>query len=120
MLAALRAAGVRVALDDFGTGYSCLSRVCALPLDTIKIDRAFVADLSSLSGAAAVVQTIISMAEKLGMSTIAEGVETQHQADLLKEVGCTVAQGYLYAKPMPASDFIEFASAVPFSGGGVK
>lgn len=113
LLQLLHDTGIHLSIDDFGTGYSCLSRVCALPLDTIKIDRAFVADLGRSNGAAAVVQTIISMAEKLSMSTIAEGVETQHQADLLKELGCTVVQGFLYAKPMPASDFIKFASAAP-------
>lgn len=111
LLQLLHDTGIHLSIDDFGTGYSCLSRVCALPLDTIKIDRAFVAGLGRSEGEAAVVQTIISMAEKLGMSTIAEGVETAHQAELLKGLGCTVAQGFLYAKPMPALDFIEFASA---------
>ncbi|RWA53095.1 hypothetical protein AU476_14750 [Cupriavidus sp. UYMSc13B] len=112
LLQALHDTGLHLSIDDFGTGYSCLSRVSALPLDTIKIDRAFVVDLGRSPGAAAVVQSIIDLAEKLGMSTIAEGVETQRQVDLLKELGCTVAQGYLFAKPLPASEFIQFATAV--------
>lgn len=111
LLQLLHDTGIHLSIDDFGTGYSCLSRVCALPLDTIKIDRSFIANLGRSDGAAAVVQTIISMAEKLKMSTIAEGVETKAQADLLTRLGCTVAQGFLYAKPMPASAFIQFASA---------
>lgn len=111
LLQLLHDTGIHLSIDDFGTGYSCLSRACALPLDTIKIDRSFVTNLGRSDGAAAVVQTIISMAEKLKMSTIAEGVETQAQADLLTGLGCSVAQGFLYAKPMPASAFIQFASA---------
>lgn len=111
LLQALHDAGLHLSIDDFGTGYSCLSRVSTLPLDTIKIDRAFVADLGRSPGAAAVVQAVIGLAEKLGMSTIAEGVETRRQVDLLKTLGCTVAQGFLFAKPLPAAEFIQFASA---------
>ncbi|AVA38247.1 EAL domain-containing protein (plasmid) [Cupriavidus metallidurans] len=110
LLQALHDTGLHLSIDDFGTGYSCLSRVSTLPLDTIKIDRAFVVDLGRTPGAAAVVQSVIGLAEKLGMSTIAEGVETQRQVDLLRALGCTVAQGYLFAKPLPAAEFVQFAS----------
>lgn len=111
LLQALHDTGIHLSIDDFGTGYSCLSRVSTLPLDTIKIDRAFVVDLGRSPGTAAVVKTVIGLAEKLGMTTIAEGVETQRQMDLLKSLGCTVAQGHLFAKPLPPPDFIQFASA---------
>lgn len=111
LLQALHDTGIHLSIDDFGTGYSCLSRVSTLPLDTIKIDRAFVVDLGRSPGTAAVVKTVIGLAEKLGMTTIAEGVETQRQVDLLKALGCTVAQGHLFAKPLPPPDFIQFASA---------
>lgn len=112
LLQALHDTGLHLSIDDFGTGYSCLSRVSTLPLDTIKIDRAFVVDLGRSPGAAAVVQSVIGLAEKLGMSTVAEGVETQRQVDLLKALGCTVAQGYLFAKPLPAAEFVQFAATV--------
>jgi EAL domain-containing protein (putative c-di-GMP-specific phosphodiesterase class I) len=112
LLQALHDTGLHISIDDFGTGYSCLSRVSKLPLDTIKIDRAFVSDLARSPGAAAVVQSVISLAEKLGMSTIAEGVETQRQVDLLRSFGCNVAQGYLFAKPLPPTEFVQFALAV--------
>lgn len=110
LLQALHNTGLHLSIDDFGTGYSCLSRVSALPLDTIKIDRAFVVDLGQSPGAAAVVQLVIELAKQLGMTTVAEGVETRRQMDLLKSLGCTVAQGYLFAKPLPAPEFIRFAT----------
>ncbi|WP_157896853.1 putative bifunctional diguanylate cyclase/phosphodiesterase [Acidovorax carolinensis] len=113
LLQTLHDTGLHISIDDFGTGYSCLSRVSALPLDTIKIDRAFIIELGRSPGAGAVVQTLISMAHKLGMNTIAEGVETQQQAEVLQRLGCTLAQGYLYAKPLPASEFISFAKGAP-------
>lgn len=100
--------GVKIAIDDFGTGYSCLSRVSSLPLNTIKIDRAFVTPLGSSGAADAVAETIITLAHKLGMKTIAEGVETQGQVQVLQSLGCKFAQGFLYARPLSSSDFIEF------------
>jgi len=110
LLQSLHASGLQLSIDDFGTGYSCLSRVNTLPLDTIKIDRSFVTDLGRSSGARSVVETIIALAEKLGMATIAEGVETPLQADELVALGCTIAQGYLFAKPLAATEFVQFAT----------
>lgn len=115
LLQLLHDTGIHLSIDDFGTGYSCLSSVLSLPLDTIKIDRAFVAGLGETESAEVMVQTIISMAQRLGMSTIAEGVETKLQAETLMKLGCTVAQGFFYAKPMPAADFEQFALAA-YSG----
>ncbi|WP_304350874.1 bifunctional diguanylate cyclase/phosphodiesterase [Comamonas testosteroni] len=103
--------GVQIAIDDFGTGYSCLSRVSRLPLDTIKIDREFVTPLGSSGAADAVVETIINLAEKLGMTTIAEGVETPLQVRSLMSLGCKVAQGFLYARPLSSDDFIDFVKS---------
>lgn len=111
LLQTLHDTGLHLSIDDFGTGYSCLSSVITLPLDTIKIDRTFVTGIGRSPGADAVLQALITMAENLGMGTIAEGVETQHQADSLQKLGCHIAQGYLFSKPLPALEFIQFASA---------
>jgi EAL domain-containing protein (putative c-di-GMP-specific phosphodiesterase class I) len=108
MLHALRESGLHMSIDDFGTGYSCLSQLKNLPLDTIKIDRAFVQDIH-FGHTSAVVDAIISMANKMGMDTLAEGVETEEQASYLRNHGCTVFQGYLYSKPLPGKEFVAFA-----------
>ena len=93
----LRDAGISLALDDFGTGYSCLAQLSRLPIDTLKIDRGFIRDITEQARDARLARTIISIANDLGMAVIAEGVETQAQAELLKEMGCDVVQGFLYA-----------------------
>ncbi len=103
----LRAAGLRIFMDDFGTGYSSLSQIAALPLDALKIDRAFVAGMGKKPEAMAIVSTIISLARALKIGVVAEGVETVEQADLLLSLGCTQAQGYLFSRPVP---FDEIAS----------
>jgi EAL domain-containing protein (putative c-di-GMP-specific phosphodiesterase class I) len=108
-LTELRESGLCLAVDDFGTGYSSLARINRLPLDIIKIDRTFVQDLGRSAGAAAVVEAILGMAKKLGIKTIAEGVETALQAQVLQSLGCTIAQGYFYARPMQFDDFIAFS-----------
>lgn len=108
ILQSIRAMGVQVAIDDFGTGYSCLAHVSSLPLNTIKIDRAFVVPLGRSFAADAVAETIIALANKLGMKTIAEGVETPIQVNALKSLGCKVAQGFLYARPLSPEEFIKF------------
>ncbi len=101
----LRNAGVCFAMDDFGTGYSSLSYLTRLPLSQLKIDRSFVNNIGVQHGDAVIVQTIIGMANNLGIDVIAEGVETQEQHDFLRKNGCSFFQGYLFGKPMPMLDF---------------
>lgn len=102
---ALSDMGVRLSLDDFGTGYSSLSYLKKLPLDQIKIDQSFVRDISVDNGALAIVHSIISMADSLGLEVIAEGVETEEQKLLLLHGGCTHFQGYLIGKPLFIDEF---------------
>lgn len=102
-------AGMQVALDDFGTGYSAMAYLKKFPIDYLKIDRSFVRDLESDPNDRAIAEAIVVMAHKLGLKTIAEGVETVGQRDLLAAVGCEFLQGYLYAKPMPATELLAFA-----------
>ncbi len=100
----LRAAGVQVFMDDFGTGYSGLSQIAHLPLDGLKIDRAFVAGMTESAEHMAIVSAIINLAGALGISVVAEGVETEEQARKLKSLGCDEAQGYLFGRPIPADE----------------
>lgn len=104
----LSEAGIHLSLDDFGTGYSCLAQLKDLPINTIKIDQSFVGALNRNDVSNALVEGIISLAHKLGMATLAEGVETQKQAQLLQAMGCTTYQGFLYAAPMPAIALVDF------------
>jgi diguanylate cyclase (GGDEF)-like protein len=106
-LEALRALGVRVLLDDFGTGYSSLSRLKGFPVDAIKVDRSFVDGLGAEDEDTAIVSAIVDIAHSLGLSAIAEGVESPDQLASLRELGCSAAQGYLFAAPMPAAEVEE-------------
>jgi two-component system CheB/CheR fusion protein len=101
-LARLRAAGIQVSIDDFGIGFSNLSQLARLPLDALKIDRSLVIESSASEKAVTIVRAIVGMARALGYQTIAEGIETPEQLERLRELGCDVAQGYLFGKPMPA------------------
>ncbi|MFD1788284.1 putative bifunctional diguanylate cyclase/phosphodiesterase [Sphingomonas floccifaciens] len=103
-LHSLRALGVRVALDDFGTGYSSLSYLRAFPFDKIKIDRSFIIDLLNGDGAKAIIKSITTLAEALGMETTAEGVENIDQLDILREQGCSHIQGYYFSKPISETE----------------
>jgi diguanylate cyclase (GGDEF)-like protein len=103
MLHSLRGLGVRVALDDFGTGYSSLSYLRSFPFDKLKIDQSFVRDLGRDASAQAIVRAIATLAGALGMETLAEGVEIQTHADVLRAEGCDMIQGYLISRPVPAS-----------------
>jgi len=105
---ALREANVHIYLDDFGTGYSSLSYLQQLPVDRIKADLSFVRDLPCSAASAAVISAIVAMAHSLGLKVIAEGVETQLQRDRLIELGCDYAQGYYFAKPLPAAAMREW------------
>ncbi|WP_159099063.1 bifunctional diguanylate cyclase/phosphodiesterase [Aquabacterium olei] len=100
----LREAGVRFALDDFGTGYSSLSYLRRLPLDELKIDRSFIADVAGEGNDGVIARTIISLANSLGLSAVAEGVETAEQFEALKALGCHAFQGYHFGRPLPLAD----------------
>jgi diguanylate cyclase (GGDEF)-like protein len=100
----LRALGVRIAMDDFGTGYSSLSYLQSFPFDKIKIDRSFVKDIADGVGSLNIVRAVAAMANGLGMTTTAEGVETQEQLDTVRAEGCTEMQGFLFSKPLPVDD----------------
>ncbi len=104
-VSALRAAGVSVAIDDFGTGYSSLSHLKRFPIDTLKIDRSFVADVLTDRDDAAIVYAVIALAHALEINVVAEGVETEAQRQLLAQQGCTAYQGYLFSRALPAADF---------------
>ena len=100
----LKLTGVRLCLDDFGTGYSSLTYLSRLPVDVVKIDRSFIAGLGVSDRDSSVVAAIIGMAGTLGHDLVAEGVETTEQAARLRALGCDMAQGYLYSRPVPAVD----------------
>jgi EAL domain-containing protein (putative c-di-GMP-specific phosphodiesterase class I) len=117
VLAKLRALGVRIAIDDFGTGFSSLSHLRHLPVDVLKIDKAFVADIGADSpsprsraaadaaGGAAIASAVIGLARGLGLDVVAEGVEKRAQLNFLEKLGCNACQGYLLCPPLPAADF---------------
>ena len=104
----LKNLGARISLDDFGTGYSSLAYLQKFPIDTLKIDRAFVSDMENNASNRAIIHVIISMAQGLNYQVIAEGIETQEQYNLLMEMGCHIIQGYWFSKPLPADQFAEF------------
>ncbi len=107
----LRGIGVRIALDDFGTGYSSLSYLQRFPFDKIKIDRCFIKDIAEPGGSSCIVQAVVNIAAERHMTTTAEGVETQQQQDLLRELGCSEMQGYLFSPPKPAAEIRQLCIA---------
>ncbi len=104
----LKALGVKLSIDDFGTGYSSLSILKRFPLDTLKIDRSFIDGVPEDGDSAAITEAILAMAHKLQFTVVAEGVERETQAAFLRYKGCEILQGYLFSKPLPANEFIEW------------
>jgi diguanylate cyclase (GGDEF)-like protein/PAS domain S-box-containing protein len=111
ILAQLREAGITISIDDFGTGHSSLQSLSQLPVDVLKIDRTFVRDIATNDRHRTLVQTTITLAKSFGMTTIAEGVETRLQAEILKRLGCDAIQGYYIARPVSAREFGDWISA---------
>jgi diguanylate cyclase (GGDEF)-like protein len=109
-LSAIRARGIRIAVDDFGTGYSSLSYLHQLPLDILKVDRSFVAQMDRTVELRAMTRAIVSIGHSLGLATVAEGVERPAQLDELRTCGCTAAQGYLWSPPVPGAELIQMLS----------
>jgi EAL domain-containing protein (putative c-di-GMP-specific phosphodiesterase class I) len=112
----LKQLGVRLAIDDFGTGYSSLAYLRSFPIDIVKIDKSFVAALDEDEQAVALVHSIISIAEALGLDTVAEGVETPTQLATLRRLGCQVAQGFHYSAALPVdalSVYLEASDILP-------
>lgn len=108
----LRALGIRIALDDFGTGYSSLSYLRSFPFNKIKIDRSFIRDINTNKESAAIVGAIVGLARSLGMTTVAEGVETSQQLMTVRDQGVAKVQGYLFSKPRPAQDVMALIPAL--------
>lgn len=115
MLRQLKDAGYRIAIDDFGTGYSSLSYLQRFPLDKLKVDAAFVRELPENQDSVAIVLAVISMGHSLGLKVIAEGVETAQQLEFLRQNGCDEVQGFFFARPMSAPDFIAWIRARPYA-----
>jgi EAL domain-containing protein (putative c-di-GMP-specific phosphodiesterase class I) len=107
----LRAFGIRMALDDFGTGYSGLSHLRRFPVDIVKIDQAFIADIRPGSAGTAIVKAVTELAHELDLSVTAEGVETTAQHEEVVRLGCEHAQGFLYAAPMPRRELSALLAA---------
>jgi EAL domain-containing protein (putative c-di-GMP-specific phosphodiesterase class I) len=112
-LHALRAMGLHLAVDDFGTGYSSFSYLKHLPLDTLKIDRSFVREITTSPDDAAITTAIIAMAHALGLHVVGEGIETEAQCLVLREQGCDAMQGYLFSRPVPAEALAALLAKVP-------
>jgi EAL domain-containing protein (putative c-di-GMP-specific phosphodiesterase class I) len=114
VLRELRDLGLRIALDDFGTGFSSLSYLRRLPIDIVKIDQGFIADIGRAAEGREIAAAVTNLAHVLGKSVTAEGVESEHQRDAVAEMGCELAQGFYFGRPMPAADI-----AAGLSTGGV-
>jgi EAL domain-containing protein (putative c-di-GMP-specific phosphodiesterase class I) len=116
----VREFGVKFSVDDFGTGYSSLSYLKSLPLNTLKIDRTFVKDIQDASQNVVLVDTIIMMANNLGLEVIAEGVETEQELHYLHNNGCNVYQGYYFCRPLALEPFLEVLKAGRLATDGTK
>ncbi len=110
LLDRLQAVGVRVSIDDYGTGYSSLARLRHLPVNELKLDRSFLAGIGSDARAGAIVRSTIELAHSLGLSLVAEGIETAADENFLRELSCDFGQGYHLARPMPGSHLLDWAA----------
>jgi sensor c-di-GMP phosphodiesterase-like protein len=115
----LKESNIRFPMDDFGTGYSSLSNLNRLPLDELKIDRAFIKALTYQDGDRVMVTTILKMASILMLSIVAEGVETEGQLEFFKHHDCPIFQGYYYSQPLPKDQFVAYYRSRQSSGEGV-
>ena len=113
VLRELRALGVGVAVDDFGTGQSSLTYLKHFPIDTVKIDKEFLRDVTADETAAAIVSYVINLAHTLQLNVVAEGVETEEQYTFLRHYGCDQMQGYLFSQPLPASEILPYLRRMP-------
>ena len=104
ILLELRELGIEILIDDFGTGYSSLGRLYSFPVSVLKIDRSFVQPMAIDNRNLEIIEIIIALAHKLGITAIAEGVETQEQVTLLKQLGCESVQGYFFSRPLPSAE----------------
>jgi len=104
MLNHLRAQGVSIAVDDFGVGYSSLAQLQRLPIDCLKIDRSFIQDIETSSCDRAIVQAVITMADAMGLRSVAEGIEKEEQIGILENLGCLCGQGNFICQPLPAQE----------------
>ena len=111
ILSKLESMGIKLSIDDFGTGYSSLSHLKKLPVHQLKIDRAFVKDVTTDNDDAVIVKSTIDLAHNLGLETVAEGIETKDVLDAIKQAGCDIAQGYLISKPLYPDDLLKFLEA---------
>ena len=107
----LQTLGIEVAIDDFGTGYSSLASLKRLAVNELKIDQSFVAELPADADGCAITRAVIALGHALGLRVVAEGIETQAQADVLKREGCRIGQGYLFSRPLPAAAFTDYVRA---------
>jgi EAL domain-containing protein (putative c-di-GMP-specific phosphodiesterase class I) len=115
-LTAIKELGVQIAIDDFGTGYSSLAHLQRLPVDVLKIDRSFISGLHEKPEGKTLVQTLVQLGKALSIETCAEGIEEESELELLRTTECDSAQGYLFAKPLPAGDvetYLREAAAAP-------
>ena len=106
--------GIRLAIDDFGTGYSSLAYLKRFPVDTLKIDRAFIMDVSCDDDDMAIVEAVLGLGKHFNMKVVAEGVEDEDQLQILKTQGCDLAQGYFIGRPMPLGDYVEWLGSWPY------
>jgi len=110
ILRELKKMGIQIAVDDFGTGYSSLSYLNKFPIDVLKIDQSFVHEIGVVDENSAIVRAIIAMGNSLNYLVIAEGVEDQNQIEILKNLHCNEAQGYIFGSPMDAKNFVDFVA----------